>query len=921
MGKRKTKNSASTKKKKLFSVLDGEVAAAHSALAPAGDSATTLASTGKVHLGQGPPAADSHSGHLRHDDVGEGWCQQQEPSMAIPPEMEANRSATASRDTSLLIRSPIQQQFPPPPLIPGKADHRFNVFIKGLELDMDSRALFELFKPFGYILSCKAVIDLSTGKCRGHGFVLYDNGVSVLEARRALTPLGYYVSVAFDHVSLKHFENTGVLCKPEASVLPLPKEDAPQIDDDSEFPCLPSSRSSQPTAWSARRDIRPNSTDSSAGTPELSTSSSVSSPHPDYLQDPVVGFSSTPLDRGHQPTSPVLLPPTLRNLEPYSEPLGKTLFGFDSGFFGSRVGMQTLDGTLGINSSTQPVAAATGGGGGINPLHDWRLSSEATTFLRDHNEEALYRGRDSRTLYIQNLELDCNDQKLWHICSEFGTVISAKAIVDPWTGICEGHGFVTFDTELTAVRTLRAMRARGYVANLPDESPDSGQAAQPFLQPSDLYQISNRLDDGGHGPLDVLLTDYLTMEEPCLNGRGQVQFVSSQDAWGALEGLLSLQYVVQLGRHHMVTEDPVMLDFGFSNGTAPQWQRLQEEPLAHHATSMEMTCHNLPPLLQQQDHETVDIACSHPSPPTTPLTSAPTATPSSSSLKNGSIKINKVFSFADAVKKAPAELPPTPPPSALNGRAAAAARKPVSPQSFNSVGQNSAAPSSRCSSDEGSTAPPSIREPPPVIRMPIPTDHDEDDYGGSSNVSDGPGLTKMGGVQNKLDKNEYRMNLFVRDLEPAMTDLKLYEICVQFGRVLSCRVVMKHGACAGLGFVMFTTQDGAEKARIGLKKHGYHAHVAGHAATTKLRCKTMSETVFLMNLPTFVKEYHIRELFKHYGIVTCNVLFDPQTGKGRGVGFLKLRDLETAERFIHENHGRLMGKDWKLPLQVLPARR
>ncbi|KAF9165547.1 RNA-binding motif, single-stranded-interacting protein 2 [Actinomortierella ambigua] len=920
MGKRKTKNSASTKKKKLFSVLDGEVAAAHSALAPAGDSATTLASTGKVHLGQGPPAADSHSGHLRHDDVGEGWCQQQEPSMAIAPEMEANRSATASRDTSLLIRSPIQQQFPPPPLIPGKADHRFNVFIKGLELDMDSRALFELFKP------------------------------------------------------------------------------------------------SQPTAWSARRDIRPNSTDSSAGTPELSTSSSVSSPHPDYLQDPVVGFSSTPLDRGHQPTSPVLLPPTLRNLEPYSEPLGKTLFGFDSGFFGSRVGMQTLDGTLGINGSTQPVAAATGGGGGINPLHDWRLSSEATTFLRDHNEEALYHGRDSRTLYIQNLELDCNDQKLWHICSEFGTVISAKAIVDPWTGICEGHGFVTFDTELTAVRTLRAMRARGYVANLPDESPDSGQAAQPFLQPSDLYQISNRLDDGGHGPLDVLLTDYLhqlasdtraqeplghpvgfngsspgalrngpsdlqpffnsherdefleeplepvhnsmeppiiyfsnlrqgirrrnlfelcasygplvlhlhdfeTMEEPCLNGRGQVQFVSSQDAWGALEGLLSLQYVVQLGRHHMVTEDPVMLDFGFSNGTAPQWQRLQEGPLAHHATSMEMTCHNLPPLLQQQDHETVDIACSHPSPPTTPLTSAPTATPSSSSLKNGSIKINKVFSFADAVKKAPAELPPTPPPSALNGRAAAAARKPVSPQSFNSVDQNSAAPSSRCSSDEGSTAPPSIREPPPVIRMPIPTDHDEDDYGGSSNVSDGPGLTKMGGVQNKLDKNEYRMNLFVRDLEPAMTDLKLYEICVQFGRVLSCRVVMKHGACAGLGFVMFTTQDGAEKARIGLKKHGYHAHVAGHAATTKLRCKTMSETVFLMNLPTFVKEYHIRELFKHYGIVTCNVLFDPQTGKGRGVGFLKLRDLETAERFIHENHGRLMGKDWKLPLQVLPARR
>jgi hypothetical protein len=33
-----------------------------------------------------------------------------------------------------------------------------------------------------------------------------------------------------------------------------------------------------------------------------------------------------------------------------------------------------------------------------------------------------------------------------------------------------------------------------------------------------------------------------------------------------------------------------------------------------------------------------------------------------------------------------------------------------------------------------------------------------------------------------------------------------------------------------------------------------------------------------------------------------------------------MKDVKVAESFIEEYHGRVLGKDWKLPLQVSPAK-
>lgn len=72
---------------------------------------------------------------------------------------------------------------------------------------------------------------------------------------------------------------------------------------------------------------------------------------------------------------------------------------------------------------------------------------------------------------------------------------------------------------------------------------------------------------------------------------------------------------------------------------------------------------------------------------------------------------------------------------------------------------------------------------------------------------------------------------------------------------MSCRVITNgRGECTGLGFVMYLRNSSVTDALKGLKELGYQAEVAIPSATNKLRCKEMSDTLFLQNIPEVITE-------------------------------------------------------------------
>ncbi|KAG0085780.1 hypothetical protein BGZ92_008709 [Podila epicladia] len=214
------------------------------------------------------------------------------------------------------------------------------------------------------------------------------------------------------------------------------------------------------------------------------------------------------------------------------------------------------------------------------------------------------------------------------------------------------------------------------------------------------------------------------------------------------------------------------------------------------------------------------------------------------------------------------------------------------------------APSKPLSYSDMVKVPPKPIPKPPVPKSPIQSEAEDYD------------MKRRGNTNKSLDKNEYRLNLYLKNLESSMDD------CQLFGDVMSCRVITNNrGECTGLGFVMYLRNSSVTDALKGLKELGYQAEVAVPSATNKLRCKEMSDTLFLQNIPEVITENKLRDLFKPFTAMSCHILRDPRTGKGRGVAFLKMRDIHVAERFIETFHGRVLGADWRLPLQVSPARR
>lgn len=77
-------------------------------------------------------------------------------------------------------------------------------------------------------------------------------------------------------------------------------------------------------------------------------------------------------------------------------------------------------------------------------------------------DEALKNPRKTTNVYIRGLAPTTTDDILYKIVARFGSVSTAKAMMDNITGLCKGFGFAQFQTEQEAKQCICGLAEYGY---------------------------------------------------------------------------------------------------------------------------------------------------------------------------------------------------------------------------------------------------------------------------------------------------------------------------------------------------------------------------------------------------------------------------------------------------------------------------
>ncbi|XP_061759317.1 RNA-binding motif, single-stranded-interacting protein 2b isoform X2 [Nerophis ophidion] len=78
----------------------------------------------------------------------------------------------------------------------GEQLSKTNLYIRGLHPGTTDQDLVKLCQPYGKIVSTKAILDKTTNKCKGYGFVDFDNPASAQKAVTALKAAGVQAQMA-----------------------------------------------------------------------------------------------------------------------------------------------------------------------------------------------------------------------------------------------------------------------------------------------------------------------------------------------------------------------------------------------------------------------------------------------------------------------------------------------------------------------------------------------------------------------------------------------------------------------------------------------------------------------------------------------------------------------------------------------------
>lgn len=155
-----------------------------------------------------------------------------------------------------------------------------------------------------------------------------------------------------------------------------------------------------------------------------------------------------------------------------------------------------------------------------------------------------------------------------------------------------------------------------------------------------------------------------------------------------------------------------------------------------------------------------------------------------------------------------------------------------------------------------------------------------------------------------------KTNLYIHGLNPSTTDKELYNMCSQFGTIISTKAILDKNTnkCKGYGFVDFESGDCAEAAVKALQAKGVQAQMA-KVGITLLRSPTTQQeqdptNLYIANLPVNYKETDLENLLLKYGHVISTRILKDTSGMSKGVGFARMESKEKCEQIIQAFNGK-----------------
>lgn len=155
-----------------------------------------------------------------------------------------------------------------------------------------------------------------------------------------------------------------------------------------------------------------------------------------------------------------------------------------------------------------------------------------------------------------------------------------------------------------------------------------------------------------------------------------------------------------------------------------------------------------------------------------------------------------------------------------------------------------------------------------------------------------------------------KTNLYIHGLNPSTTDKELYNMCSQYGNIISTKAILDKNTnkCKGYGFVDFESGDCAENAVKALQGKGVQAQMA-KVGITLLRSPTTQQeqdptNLYIANLPLNYKETDLENLLQKYGHVISTRILKDTTGTSKGVGFARMESKDKCEQIIQTFNGK-----------------